>query len=123
MKVSAEKTVFSISDEAKFNVTYINDSNHKANATNIELIQIVEKDDAQRIYHLLYSANVEGVEKNSNKMLNINFKIPELLPTIDQFCKCFKISHEIHITALMSGIAFDHRVKVPVFIGLNSRSN
>jgi hypothetical protein len=121
MTVSAPKTVFSTGEQAKFCVTYNNESNYDVKHTKIELIRIDESrvySDTDKKEHQMKSAYFEGAHRNSKKIIEVYFTVPQLTPSSDQICQVVNIFYEIHVTAILDG-ALDHAMKIPVFIIAN----
>lgn len=118
MTVNAPKTVFSNGEQARFCVTYNNESNYDVRQTKIELIRIDESrvhSDTEKKEHQMQSAYFEGAHRNSKKTIEVHFTVPQLTPSSDQICKVVNIFYEVHVTAIVDG-AVNHTIKIPVFI-------
>jgi hypothetical protein len=118
MTVYAQKTVFSNGEQARFFVTYSNETSYKINKTKIALVKIDEccaRNKADQKNSQVQSALFEGADGNSKKTIEVHLTVPQLTPSSDRACKVVNIFYEVHITATFDG-ALDHTMKIPVFI-------
>jgi hypothetical protein len=118
MKINTPTTAIACGDQVKFFVTYNNESTRDVKKTKIELIRIDENridNIIKTAVHQVQSRYFAGASENSMTTHEINFKLPNLTPSSDRVCKIVNIFYEVHITASFDG-AFDHVMKIPVFI-------